>query len=180
MTGTWQSPEYNVEVRTNALGFRDEEFVLPPDPTQFVVACLGDSMAMGQGVDQEQGHLHSRGKRTEQEASGGADRIIWRSVVTLRARRFVKSNWPESWAHAFSSSRFAQEPHPENDNIVIRGIGADHFRSDGDRNIRFRAWKNSPPTWMEEHFRLYSVLKSAVHHPAGDRHGEHSLVAIRN
>lgn len=51
----FQRPEFSVEVRTNAQGYRDREFGAPEDGGDARVAVLGDSFAWGHGVPVERG-----------------------------------------------------------------------------------------------------------------------------
>lgn len=162
VTGTWRGLEYNVEVRTNALGFRDEEFALPPDPGQFVIACLGDSMAMGQGVDEDDIFctLAEKALRSalppvrihNMAVSGYAQSMQVRQIElagTLGARLLLLAACPSNDVL-------------ENDGIVIRGIDADHFRSDGGLKRPIQGYDNPVPTWIERHLRLYPVVKSRL------------------
>ncbi len=75
-----QTPEYKVEIRTNAQGLRaDEEFDRSPGDDTIRIVVLGDSFGMGYGVNLEESSLHLLERRLA-EATGCEVEILNFSV----------------------------------------------------------------------------------------------------
>lgn len=70
MEAVLQRFEFSIPYKTNAHGYRDEEFSIPPDETQFIIAGLGDSFGWGHGVEQDESFYEIAERRLGREFKG--------------------------------------------------------------------------------------------------------------
>lgn len=161
-TGTWRSIEYHAVVHTNSLGYRDDEFALPPDPGEFVVACLGDSMTMGQGVAQDEVFC----ARAEQEL-----RMLYPNV---RIHNMAVSGYGQAMqvaqmeeacrlgARVVLIAVCTSNDVLDNDGIEIRRIDENNFRRDGGLQREVPNLLSPEPAGLERYSRLYKFLKGRL------------------
>lgn len=121
----WAGP--GVYFRTNALGFRGTDDVLPQAPEGRVrILCSGDSFTEGYGVD---------------------DDHTWCTLLTAKDRRFQSVNLGQS-GYGFDQAylRYKREGYPLKPAVHIFAFIADDFRR---MTERYWAWRGKPTLVVE-------------------------------
>lgn len=73
---SYQQQEFDYEIRTNSLGFRDIEHPLTKPPGELRIMAIGDSFTEGQGASFEQTWLNQLGRKLNSEYTGSSFRMI--------------------------------------------------------------------------------------------------------
>jgi len=77
----YQAQEFDYEIRTNSLGFRDIEHPLSKPPGELRIMAIGDSFTEGMGAKFEQTWLNQLGRTLNAEHTGNRFRVICGGVA---------------------------------------------------------------------------------------------------
>ena len=78
---SYQQPEFDHEIRTNSLGFRDIEHPVTKPPGELRIVAIGDSFTEGQGASFEKTWLNQLGRMLSGEHTGKDFRMICGGVA---------------------------------------------------------------------------------------------------
>lgn len=167
--------EFSVTVKTNSFGYRDDEFADPPDPNQFVIAGLGDSFAMGHGVEVEDCFYQVAERSLQRDFPGvridnmgvhGYSQIQHVHQIELAKRLGAK---------IVVIAACTYNDVLENDDILTRNVRADGWRQDTNEDRPFDMPTEAPKEegWLYNHsdFVRFAVSRLQISHPNLDLRG---------
>lgn len=151
-TTSYQQPEFDFELKTNALGIRDVEHPLAKPAGAFRIVGIGDSFTEGQGAAYEDGYLKVLERKLDATTAAtdftvivggvaGSDPIFGYKLLEDKLLEFG----PDLVTVAVNNSDIGD--------VIARG-GKERFLDDG--KVRFAA----PPgdEWLFEHSHLYRFI----------------------
>lgn len=155
-----QKLEFSVSFKTNSFGYRDEEFTMPPDPAQFVIAGLGDSFGCGHGVNVEDSFFEV------------AERLLRKSSPGVRIDNLSAHGYSQKQqVHQIDLAKrlgakmvviaaCASNDVLENDDIIERRLGEDGQRNDRseDRSIGRNAADEKKESWLYKNSHLVRFI----------------------
>jgi hypothetical protein len=167
--GTVHRSEYNYEVRSNSMGFRDEELLERKSSNEYRVMVLGDSIAAGYGVMENERFTELiEGQVNSEYAIQGRARPVLRMINAAIG------------GHGTIQSRMVFEHYADGvkpDAVLLAFSTTNDFQN----NRKVFRWKsgheeyylNGPPpnpvtTFLRDHFHIYHLLGALKNWKSGD------------
>ena len=174
---SYQQQEFDYEIRTNSLGFRDIEHPLIKPPGELRIMAIGDSFTEGQGARFEQTWLNQLGRKLNIEHTGSRFRMI--SGGAAGSDPFFGYRILEDKLLAYQPDLVLLDiNHSDILDVVIRG-GMERFLPDG--TLKIADHPDMP--WLYEHshfarfimFELFDYTHLMITHSERDKKAQQAL-----